>query len=145
MGMTETQTLDDAVGTRATQRTLDADVRRELRRGETFAVILPSRLWPLLDSIVAEGGIEEQALLEATGRSGVLRRRLAKRHIEQLCTLGYVRRLGARLVPTVSGIGAVRPFVSLQLGGSTLQKLRELRRGEISGSATALTAAGGAS
>ncbi len=34
MGMTDIQTLEGEADTRVTQRTLDADVRRELRRGE---------------------------------------------------------------------------------------------------------------
>ncbi|MGB4137467.1 MAG: hypothetical protein WA971_12935 [Microbacterium sp.] len=112
-------------------RALDEDVLRELQRGATFAVTLPNGLWPLLTLIVAEDGVGEAAVEASRNRRLPFRRVLSRRRIDALLSRRYVRREQDRLLPTVRGVGAVRPLVFVRADGAYLNWLRGLRLAEI--------------
>ncbi|MFB7843186.1 hypothetical protein [Microbacterium sp. NPDC056052] len=112
------------------QQDLDAEVQRELKRGETFGVTLPAPLWELLNRVVSAEGVEQEALLGPGGRVTAFRVFRARRRIDELRRLGYVRRDGDRWMPTVAGMGVVRPFMSPKTSSAMFPVLREMRRAE---------------
>lgn len=116
---------------------IDATVERELRRGATLGMGLPSPMWDVLNVLVERElrhatVSTEQELLDAAPIFGLFRSARFERRLTWLLRRGLVRRERSILRPTVAGIAAVRPLSSLP--GSQRpapELLRELRRGEI--------------
>lgn len=123
-----------ASASRAALSALNEDVQRELRRGRASGAALSTRLWGILNEIVSDPGETELARLRSGRRFGLLRPQRIRRAITGLVALGYVRRDGDRLVPTVAGIGVVRPFMSLDSQSSQFPALRDMRMRETASS-----------
>ena len=109
---------------------LAGEVRRELRRGAMFGVTLSARSRSLLEEVVAAGGEDVAELGAARGLGSWVRRRRARTVITRLTTLGYVRHDGGRLVPTVAGVGVVRPALGFTAQHETLLVLCAMRAAE---------------
>ena len=115
----------------------DASIERELRRGASLGLSLPSQMWDVLNVLVERElrhatVTTEQTLLTAAPIFGVFRSARFERRLTWLIRRGFIRREKSTLRPTVAGIAAVRPISSLPGSQRPSQDfLRELRRGEI--------------
>ncbi|MGB4136023.1 MAG: hypothetical protein WA971_05640 [Microbacterium sp.] len=132
---------DDLLATRANvvtvRRRLDEGIERELQRGGTFGVSLNGHLWGLLNTLVERElqqptPTSEDSLLAASTLGGPFRVVRFRRHLGTLIQLGYARRTPAALHPTIRGIGAVRPFSTVDVPHRLpVDKLRSLRQAEL--------------
>lgn len=106
--------------------TLNDEVQRELERGSRNGALLPSREWTILNRIASDHGVDELTLLAPERRFDILHAPRVRRIVKRLVRRGFVRRDASRLLPTVAGVGAVHPFMSVNSGSSLYPKLRQM-------------------
>ncbi|WP_292719397.1 hypothetical protein [Microbacterium sp. 13-71-7] len=109
-----------------TPSTLNDEVQRELQRGSRHGALLPSRDWTILNRIESDHGVDELTLLAPEHRLDILHAPRVRRIVKRLVKRGFVRRDATRLLPTVAGVGAVHPFMSVNSGSSLYPKLRQM-------------------
>lgn len=110
---------------------LDLDIQRALSQGKTFAITVPTRVWMLLNHVVEADGTSMEALLSRDGGWHGLHRWRNRRALDQLLRRGYLRRDGELVIPTVRGIGAIRPYMSMDPTSTGFPALRDRRRQEL--------------
>ncbi|KJL24893.1 hypothetical protein NFX31_09895 [Microbacterium azadirachtae] len=115
---------------------LDEGIQRALSRGRTFAASLPTHAWMTLNQIADAERMSVEGLLARGAGQGLLHRWRTRRALNHLLSRGYLRRDGEHVIPTVAGIGAIRPYMSMDPTSSAFPALRERRRQELAAERT---------
>ena len=122
---------EDRNGASAPMSELDQGIQRALARGRTFAASLPTYAWMTLNRIAETDSVSVDALFERGEGQGLLHRWKTRRALDHLLSRGYLRQDDGRVVLTVCGIGAIRPYMSMDPTSSAFPALRERRRQEL--------------
>ncbi|OZB82043.1 hypothetical protein [Microbacterium sp. 13-71-7] len=131
MNYSTTSPRDEATLNAMSEYALDVEVQRELRRGVGRGVDLSAGQWAMLNRIVTDGGVDEGVLLRTDSPFDSFRRIRRRAVLGRLVAVGLVRRANGRMTPTVAGVGAIRPLMSLDPGSVLFPRLRVMRQAEL--------------